>query len=636
LPLGRPRPRLLAIAAVAVVPILLFAGTLAYRSIVAARASLEEDQWRASRDALAAIDRVLGREFAALEALAAFFGPEEVGLDPIRNGPADRLRREHGWSGIGIVAGDRSETLAGAGELLRAPAVLEALAAGARPEAVILPREASGPLPPLALAVPVPGGGGRRSLVATLDPARLDRLLEEATLPAGWTAAAIDTRFKIAARNRSPEMFVGTPITSSLRVEIERAGAGYFFSTNKEGDRVYTLFTRSPVTGWTVAIGAPAALVERPLLFMRLSLLTAGGGTILIAGLLAFLLVRNQERRQAAEARLLALSAEAATERRLSEIARNFPGVIYRRVLHPDGTVSYPYVSGGAGEIFRKAAEALRRPRPLAELGDVIRFERSGDAGEAMLRSAKALAPYKLEGSVRTAAGELRWVRSMALPHRDADGAVVWDGVILDVTEEKAADEQKRVLMAELDHRVRNTLALVQSLASATLPRDAAREAYFGRLKALAHAHTLLAEAGWKGASLARIATLELAPYAGDAPSRVLARGPEVTLKPEAAQALVLVLHELAVNAAKHGSLSVPAGRVELSWTIEPGADAPTLVLLWRESDGPPVEAPARQGFGRMLIVHSTRHTLGGDTALEFPREGVRCTIRLPLGRAAS
>lgn len=632
MPRAQPRSRLIAIAAVAAVPILLFAAALAYRSVATERASLEERQWRASRDALAGVDAALSRELAALEALAALVSIEADGLEALRGDSAERLLRQHRWRAIHLVGEGGSEALAGARDLAGAPADL---APTGRPTATILPRDAEGVQPLLALAVPLPGDGAGRVLTALVDPAPLSELLERAAVPAGWTVAAIDGRFRIAARNRSPEAYVGTPITDSLRAEVERAQAGYFFSTNKEGDKVYTLFTRSPASGWTVAIGAPAAAVEQPLLLLRLSLLAAGGGTVLIAGLLAYLLVRNQERRQAAEARLLQLSAEAETERRLSEIARNFPGIIYRRVLHPDGTLSYPFVSSGVERLFRCTAEDLRQPRPLAELGDAIRYEQSEDARRAMLRSAETLAPYRVEGTVRDEAGRARWVRSMALPHRAGDGSVIWDGVILDVTEEKEADEQKRVLMAELDHRVRNTLALVQSLASATLPRDAAREAYFGRLKALAHAHTLLAEAGWKGASLARIVAVELAPYrAGGEAHRVVAHGPDVTLRPEAAQALVLVLHELATNAAKHGALSVPQGRLELSWAAEPGPQGPWLTLAWVESGGPSVSPPARQGFGQSLIAHSIRHSLGGETALDFCPEGLRCTIRLPLGRA--
>ncbi|MEK0082696.1 HWE histidine kinase domain-containing protein [Benzoatithermus flavus] len=622
----------------AAVPILLFAATLAYRSIAAERASLEEKQWRASRDSLAVVDTTLGRELAALEALAAFVAEEGGAPAAIRSGPADHLRGQHGWRGIALIEADASEVVAGVGDLGRAPGILAELTTIRQPTAAILPRDVADSLPPLVLAAPVPGSGEKgRVLVASLDSAVLSDLLERSAVPEGWTVAAIDGQFRIAGRNRNREIYVGTPITPSLRAEIERAQAGYFFSLNKEGDRVYTLFTRSPATGWTVAIGAPAAVVEQPLFLLRLSLLGAGGSTVLIAGLLAFFLVRNHERRQAAEVQLAALTAEAATERRLSEIAANLPGVIYRRVLHPDGTVSYPFVSGGVERLFHDSAEDLRRPRPLAELGDVVRYQQSADVGREMLRSAETLTPYEVEGTVLTKDGEVRWIRSMALPHRGEDGSVVWDGVILDITAEKEADEQKRVLMAELDHRVRNTLALVQALASATLPQGPERETYFGRLKALAHAHTLLAETRWKGASLARIVATELAPYGGRAtgPPRTVIAGPDVMLRPEAAQALVLVLHELVTNAAKHGALSAPQGRVELSWTTEPGPKGSWLTLVWIESGGPKVEPPTRQGFGRMLIVHSIRHSLGGETTLDFRPEGLRCAIRLPLGCTA-
>ena len=227
----------------------------------------------------------------------------------------------------------------------------------------------------------------------------------------------------------------------------------------------------------------------------------------------------------------------------------------------------------------------------------------------------------------------------MAVPRRRAgDGAVVWDGVILDVTDEKRADEQRDMLMAELDHRVRNVLAVVQGLASLTLPRDdEATATYRGRLRALAHAHGLLAETRWVGAGLRRLVEAELAPYR-DADGRLGLAGEEVVLEPAAAQALVLAVHELATNAAKHGALSRPGGRVDVAWTTT-GAGAAEeeggrrLNLVWTETGGPAVAAPERQGFGHLLIERNVRHSLGGRVGLDFRPEGLRCEIEFPLGR---
>ena len=200
-----------------------------------------------------------------------------------------------------------------------------------------------------------------------------------------------------------------------------------------------------------------------------------------------------------------------------------------------------------------------------------------------------------------------------------------------DVGMRRQAEERQRLLAAELDHRVKNTLATVQALAALTLRSsespEAFRKTFEARLQAMASGHNLLARGGWEGASLRDIVDEMLAPYADARGERILIAGPDVRLVPAAATTLTMVLHELATNAAKHGALSTAAGRVTLEWRSGGGA----VELRWAESAGPPVQPPTRRGFGSTLIEHSIVSTLGGEVRFDFASDGLVCTMRLPL-----
>lgn len=197
------------------------------------------------------------------------------------------------------------------------------------------------------------------------------------------------------------------------------------------------------------------------------------------------------------------------------------------------------------------------------------------------------------------------------------------------------AEEQLRLLLDELNHRVKNTLATVQSVAAQTLregqsPRQA-REIFEARLLALSQAHDLLTRDQWRGASLADLVQVEIEPYEAGRSSRVTTDGPAVWLPPNSALALGMALHELVTNAVKYGALSGPEGQVEIKWRLSGVAPDRRLWLCWAESGGPPVPKPRRRGFGTRLIVSGLARQLNGDVNLDFDPTGVRCTIDMPL-----
>ena len=196
------------------------------------------------------------------------------------------------------------------------------------------------------------------------------------------------------------------------------------------------------------------------------------------------------------------------------------------------------------------------------------------------------------------------------------------------------AEEQQRVLLRELNHRMKNSFAAVRSIAAQTLSHAASPEefqrSFEGRLAALSRASTLLAAGDWQAADLRSVIEASLEPFRTDHNLRL--RGPNVSLPSEMMLTIGLALHELATNAAKYGAFSVPEGRVEIAWELQGEAGSRRLILDWTEQGGPPVEEPERRGFGRTLIERSVAYELDGNAELTFAPEGVRCHIEVPLG----
>src|SRR5205823_8786105 len=181
----------------------------------------------------------------------------------------------------------------------------------------------------------------------------------------------------------------------------------------------------------------------------------------------------------------------------------------------------------------------------------------------------------------------------------------------------------------ELNHRVKNTLAVLQSIATQTFrsASRAEREKFEGRLGALAEAHNLLSQEKWQGAELREVIARVLQPYLLNNPERVRMFGPQVPLSPRLAVVLSMVVHEIATNAAKYGALSNDTGTVTVDWEIIAADGEPKLRLVWTEAGGPPVAAPAQRGFGSQLIERSVRDQLGGEATADFLPGGLVYTV---------
>jgi PAS domain S-box-containing protein len=240
---------------------------------------------------------------------------------------------------------------------------------------------------------------------------------------------------------------------------------------------------------------------------------------------------------------------------------------------------------------------------------------------------------YNLEYRIIHPGGEVRWVETRCFISYSSEGcAQRVIGVSIDITERRRAEEGQRILVAELDHRVKNALATVSAVISHT--RQGARtidgfaDALEGRIRSMAITQELLSSRQWQGLSLAELVRREIAPYATQNNTEI--DGPDVTLRAEAGQALAMVLHELATNAAKYGALSAKHGCVSVRWEQLSGQSRSYLVLDWRETGGPAVFPRGNSGYGTSTIRDLLAYEFGARVDLVFAPEGVQCRLELP------
>jgi PAS domain S-box-containing protein len=213
-------------------------------------------------------------------------------------------------------------------------------------------------------------------------------------------------------------------------------------------------------------------------------------------------------------------------------------------------------------------------------------------------------------------------------PLRDAEGKLVGAvNMLVDITDRKAGEERQTLLSNEVNHRANNLLSIVQAMLRLTKARtlDEYREALEGRIKALAHAHSLLAKSRWEAADLQQLVAEEMAPYLGGDQPLVWMSGAAMPLEPSAAQSTAMILHELATNAAKYGALSV-RGRVLVHWQ----ATGDSVLVRWTEEGGPAVRPPSRSGVGSSVMQKAAAH-LGGRARFDWRPEGLVFELTMPL-----
>ena len=288
-------------------------------------------------------------------------------------------------------------------------------------------------------------------------------------------------------------------------------------------------------------------------------------------------------------------------------------------------------LGGATNELLTAFLAFIRTAHYWTETHPEIEFERDM---EDLMRMHEDLAALLLDadGGARAEVGQRLYDELILLRQERDDRAALRKAL----AETQQAQRHQQLLINELNHRVKNTLAIIQSIAMQTLRGEdtspEVREAFMARLMALADAHDILTAESWDGADLMAV-IVKASDVHRDAGglSRFHLSGPPIRLRPKTAVALSMAFHELATNAAKHGSLSAPSGEVDVDWSVERPGDTERLRLRWTERGGPEVAKPNRKGFGSRLIERGLAGELAGEARLDFRPAGLVCTITAPL-----
>jgi PAS domain S-box-containing protein len=296
------------------------------------------------------------------------------------------------------------------------------------------------------------------------------------------------------------------------------------------------------------------------------------------------------------------------------------------RVISPDGAIEYMNAQGKS--LFEiDDFDGRNRSRYWPDMWP----PESRDAVEQALRTAQAGHAVAFRAFCPTARGSPRWWDTTVSPILE-DGRVTRVlATSRDVTGERTAETHRQLLVNELNHRVKNTLATVQSIAKQSLRNagvdPSVRDALEGRLMAIAATHNVLTDQNWSAASLRQIVDGSVTPYSAN-PRQLTITGDDLKVSPKPAVVMALAFHELAINALKYGALSAAEGHVDIRWSIEPGDQ---LYIEWAERGGPTVRQPERRGFGSRIVETALPNELGGAVAVDYRADGLRCSIRSPL-----
>ena len=669
------RSGLVALALLVAVPLLAFVGYVLLQ-LAGTQRELEETRVTESAQAVTAlVDAELRRAQALLEGLATSGHLRRGDLAAFHEQASRLTDGPDRW--IVLFNSQRDQllnTLKPWGEALPREVLAPAVEAGLRTGAPTITNVLAGSVAGEAVVgtgIPLERDGRMEYFLSlTIRAASMGELLGRQSSPRGWSAAVLDGDGVYVARSPDGEGHVGHRASGVLRAAAAASlAAGEAVALEGAGEVVAA--SASAMSGWTAIVSAPEAALNAP---MRRSLwLLGGGGGVLLA--LTFALSAPAARRIAEPMTRLASSAASLGEGRF--VAPPPAGVAELDAVGRALSEAAALVTRHQSEMAASAAslkeseEKLREAQEIAGLGrwefdiatqriawspevfhifgrdpalgppsfeqlhDLIHPRDRARFSELVQAAVVRGEDFETEWRALRPDGSHRWKRTQARVYRDEEGRPVrLLGADLDITERKQAEERQAFLLAELDHRVKNTLAMVQAIASQTLGSAESAEAFYGRISALAHAHAILSGEGWRGAELGQLLGHILGAHRGGG-ERIQVSGPPVVLEPKLSQSIALALHELCTNAAKYGALSTPGGRVEVKWTLE--EDPAGVRLVWRERGGPPpAPGPRRRGFGSALIERSLVYEFRAAVEMNFLDDGLRCSILLPTASSAA
>jgi PAS domain S-box-containing protein len=498
------------------------------------------------------------------------------------------------------------------------------------------------------------------ALIVPLEQFR--RLLQSQNLPAGWLSGIVDRQGVFVARLPGEPESAGTLASQEFRDAAMRAPASTVTHTSISGQKIVSAYAPA-AGGWTVGVAAGASeLAPLPGAVLVTSILAALAiaGSLLLSYLNSRALARKMRELQLKTERLFAGAPmpEAATgvrefdslgdaltkasdllslreeqqrraehELKASEehfrlLADSLPQLVW--TARPDGRIDYTSARREKyGAIGRTDWEGIIHPD-----------DRRATA-EAWLRASEAGVPYEMEHRLFALGKGYVWHLSRASPLLDEQGTVIrWYGTTTDIDDQKQREKNIRDLMAEVNHRSRNLLAVAQAIARCGVSTAKTihdfEERYSERLRGLAASQDLLTERNWRAVPLEALVRAQVM-LPSDRKGQFASTGPPVLLSPNATQTLGLALRELCSNALKHGALSDGRGNVLLEWRIHDSAVEPSFEVIWRERGGPPVNAAPVQGFGAIVLERLTPAGLNASSTLAFDHEGVTWRLIAPM-----
>ena len=507
-----------------------------------------------------------------------------------------------------------------------------------------------GPVERRIVCVDVGIGSGRPQFAISMifQPKFFDTIVRREGVSEGSIATLVDRNAAVVWRYPGGDRYVGKQATGAMLEALRaRQQTGVLESTTFDGVRVLSAFQRSALSGWSVVVGTPmdelsmsasttiirgsavallvlaigcalAVLVASKLVqamntLSRAATNSSSDGTFKQTG------IREIDEAGAALKRAAVADEQVrATETKYRRIFEQTSDLLITADLEQVITGANPAAAAAVGledsELIDQRISDFVSPEDYQKTSSMLRqkLEHGGDT--------------KYDVRVRHRSGEwLFWEINSGLTHNDAGEPVGLHIVARDVTERKRAERQNQVLIGELNHRVKNTLAVVQSLAHQTFREGstmpAQKDAFEGRLRALAAAHNILTRQHWEFASMGEIVRNSMSAFCRDEHCTV--EGPDFRLSARAAVNFSLAVHELATNAVKYGALSSPEGRVHVQWQRE----GDSFVFQWRETGGPKVKKPTKRGFGTRLIERTLAAELGGRVEIEFNQTGLICRV---------
>jgi two-component sensor histidine kinase/PAS domain-containing protein len=661
---------LFGLVAAVLIPLLAFTAFLLVRYSVTERERYEREAAQIARHVALVIDSELKGFIALLQGLATSTALARGDLAQF-HGEATRLvagrdqiivLRDLGARQILNTRRPFGEALPPAVPL--SPADQEAFAAG-RPTISDVYASPISAEARIAVAIPVTASGSPPYILAiTVPTSSIRDALRPAVPPGAWIIGIGDRAGTFVTRSARHEEVTGKPGVPDYLAKAV-GGSGTLTSYNFEGTALLAGYYRSDFSGWLYAANIPQKQVEGPVWQSLAVFATLGTGALTLSVFLAYLFGK---RFTAATTGLAQRAAALGAGRpvtplstRVAELALvgdtlvSAAGAIEERTRELQSVlsrvpaiVSFTY-DPEARQVIRNrfSAQVLRLPEtepgslsPSVLDAPHVRMLKDGSPlSRTELPLSRAMRGERVEDEEYTYAftdGTSRTLLTSATALRDERGTIV--GAVaasLDITERKRMEEQRRLLINELNHRVKNTLATVQSIVMHTLRGTDAkmdvRKALVDRIIALSRVHDVLTRENWAGAELREIIDNLSNPYAGG--HRFIVNGPAVRLPPSLALTLALSFHELVTNAAKYGALSNERGAVTISWQIVDAPGEPLLKLRWEEQDGPPVQPPDRSGFGSELIRRSLAAEAGGAVTIDYAATGVVCVMETPIPR---